>query len=207
MSFQGPFAHSQALFDAAIAEFISQGYEQASINTILNTAGMSKGQFYYHFQSKEGLYFAIIAVLIARKQEFMASVMRQEDFQKDLFTILETQIRHGLAFARSYPAIHQFAESFMRERSKPIYEKTLAKFNLQGDDSIGVLVERAHAKGELRTDLPLSFIKAIITFLFTHAIEAADLQSTVAVDEGLNHLIAVMRSGLGKRSIESEALK
>ena len=200
MSFQVPFAHSQALFDAAIAEFISQGYEQASINTILKAAGMSKGQFYYHFQSKEGLYFAIIEVLIARKGEFMASVMQPEDFQKDLFTILQTQIRHGLAFASSYPAIHQFAESFIRERGKPIYEKALTKFNFQGNEGIGALIEHSYAKRELRSDLPLPFIKSIITFLFTHAIEAAGLQEAESVDEQMNHLIAVMRSGVEKRS-------
>ncbi len=198
MSFQRSFEHSQALFDAAIAEFVGQGYEGASINTILTAAGMSKGQFYHHFKSKEGLYFAIIEVLMARKRDFMASVMQPSDFQQDLFTILQSQIRHGLAFARSYPAINQFGESFMRERGKPIYAKTLAKFNFQGDNGMGALIERAHAKGELRTDLPLPFIKAIFTFLFTHAIEAADLQTPETIEERLNHLIAVMRSGLEK---------
>ncbi len=201
MSFQSSFEHSQALFDAAIAEFVRQGYEQASINTILMAAGMSKGQFYYHFKSKEGLYFAIVEVLIARKREFMASVMQPDDFQHDLFTILQTQIQHGLAFARSYLAISRFGESFMGERGKPIYEKTLAKFNFQGDEGLGALVERAYAKGELRTDLPLSFIKSFIAFFFTHAIEAANLQADDALDERLNNLIAVMRSGLEKRSL------
>ncbi|MEZ4859890.1 MAG: TetR/AcrR family transcriptional regulator [Caldilineaceae bacterium] len=199
MSFQSSFEHDQALFDAAIDEFVRQGYEQASINRILETAGMSKGQFYYHFKSKEGLYLALVEVLIAQKSEFIASVMQPADFQQDLFTILQRQIQHGLTFAQSHPAISRFSESFMREQGKPIYEKTLAKFNFQGNTGMEALIERAYVQGELRTDLPLTFVKAIVTFLFTHAVEAAGLQTSENVEEQLHDLIAFMKTGLERR--------
>ena len=52
MSFAKTFEHKQKLLDAALAEFNEYGYEQASINRILAQAGMSKGQFYYHFKNK-----------------------------------------------------------------------------------------------------------------------------------------------------------
>lgn len=196
MSFEKSFEHSKALFDAAIAEFIDKGYEQASINTILNTAGMSKGQFYYHFENKEGLYFALIDVLIAKKRTFLASVMQPDDFQKDIFTIFETQIRYGLAFAREHPAINQFAERFVREKGNDIYKKAMAKYNFENDDFINGLVEAAYHKGDFREDLPLPFIKKTIGYLFTNVADMVDLNNADAFEDNLLYLINFMKAGL-----------
>ena len=199
MSFTKTFEHKEALFEAALAEFIANGYERASINTILQTAVMSKGQFYYHFKNKEGLYLALIEVLITRKSEFLASVMQPEDFHQDLFSIFKTQIQYGMAFARDYPAINQFAESFAKERGNAIYDKALAAYNFTGEGPIGSLIEAAYVQGQLRQDLPLPFIKQIIGFLFTHAIEAADLNNPDDYEQNLNYLIAFMQDGAVKK--------
>ena len=199
MSFTKTFEHKEALFEAALAEFIANGYEQASINTILQTAVMSKGQFYYHFKNKEGLYLALIEVLITRKSEFLASVMQPEDFQQDLFSIFKTQIQYSMAFAQDYPAINQFAESFAKERGNAIYDKALAAYNFTGEGPIGSLIEAAYVQGQLRQDLPLPFIKQIIGFLFTHAIEAADLNNPDDYEQNLNYLIAFMQDGAVKK--------
>lgn len=199
MSFTRAFEHSEALLAAALAEFAANGYEQASINTILQTAVMSKGQFYYHFKNKEALYLALIEILIARKSEFMAGVMQPEDFQQDLFGIFKTQIRYGLAFAQAHPAINQFAESFAKEQGNAIYDKALAAYNFAGNNPIASLIDAAAAKGELRTDLPLPFIKKIIGFLFTHAVDAADLHDPNQYEQNLNYLLEFMRAGAAQK--------
>lgn len=196
MGFDKSFEHSEMLFDAALHEFADKGYEQASINAILQRAGMSKGQFYYHFQSKEALYFALIEALIARKQAHLAETMRPEVFQADLFTIFRTQIHHGLDFARQYPAIHRFAERFVREKGTAIYRKVLAKYNWQNNNAMDDLIAQAYQRGELRTDLPLPFVQTLIGALFTHAAELANLHDAANFEENLAHLIEFMRTGL-----------
>lgn len=196
MSFAREFEHSQALFDAAVTEFVAKGYEVASINTILEAAGMSKGQFYYHFKNKEGLYFALIEVMIAKKQEFLAQVMTPAAFQQDLFGIFQMQIRYGLAFARDYPAINRFSESFLREKGNPIYAKAIAKFNFENDAAINGLIARAYANGELRTDLPLAFTQKVIGYLFSHVVELVDLKRVEDAEANLAYLITFMKSGL-----------
>ncbi|MEO0565367.1 MAG: TetR/AcrR family transcriptional regulator, partial [Chloroflexota bacterium] len=174
------------------------GYENASINVILSAAGMSKGQFYYHFKNKEALYLALIGVLIDRKQVFLASVMQPEDFQQDIFTILEVQIRYGLAFAQEYPKINQFAESFIKEKGTPIYQSALAAHNFQDNTAMDQLVAAAHARGEFRADLPQSFIRRAIGHLLTNAVDIADLDAAADSEAKLKHLIAFMRAGLGR---------
>jgi TetR/AcrR family transcriptional regulator len=196
--FSRNFEHSDALFEAALAEFIDKGYEQASINTILQAAGMSKGQFYYHFRTKEDLYLSLIGVLIERKQAFLASVMQPQDFQQDIFGIFRTQVHHSMNFAREHPAINRFGESFLREKGGPIYEKALAVYNFDDNAAIDRLIDMAYQRGELREDLPLPFIKKIIGYLFTHAADITELRDPAAFEDEMHYLVAFIKSGLGK---------
>ncbi len=191
--------HGAALFAAAIDEFETQGYEAASLNGILAAAGMSKGQFYYHFDGKEGLYFALIDALIARKTTFLMQAMRPEEMAGNIFTVLETQIRHGMRFAREYPEINRFSESFIRERGNAIYKRAMARYNFEADEGLNALIEAAHHRGEFREDLPLPFIKKVIGFLFTHVVELTGLDRVGYYEADLVHLIAFMRSGLAAR--------
>lgn len=190
------FEHSAALFDAAVEEFVARGYKQASINAILAAAGMSKGQFYYHYGSKEALYFALIDILIFQKQAFLRAVMRPEDFAGDIFDIFQAQIGYSMAFARTQPVINRFSESFLRERGNPIYKIAMARYNFEENAGINDLIEAAYRRGEFRDDLPLPFIKKTIGFLFTHVAELAELDRVDDAEAELRYLIEFMRSGL-----------
>lgn len=200
MSFTRPFEHREALRRAALAEFTAVGYEQASINTILKNAGMSKGQFYYHFGNKEGLYLSLVEMLIAQKRAFMAAVMQPEDFDQDIFGIFQTQIAYGLAFAREHPYISAFSDSFLKEKGTPIYDKVMATFNFDDDATINTLIRQAHENGQFREDLPLSFIQKTVGYLFTHATDLTNLSSTEDAPEHLAYLVTFMRSGLARRT-------
>lgn len=47
--------------------FYQNGYYNTSIDDILKSLSLSKGAFYYHFQSKEDFFISIIQSLIVRK--------------------------------------------------------------------------------------------------------------------------------------------
>jgi AcrR family transcriptional regulator len=200
MSFEKSFEHNDALFAAALAEFAAVGYEQASINIILKKAGMSKGQFYYHFNNKEGLYLALIGILIARKQEFMASVMQPIDFQQDIFGIFKTQMQYGIEFAKEHPEINQFSESFLKEKGSPIYDTALETYNFDNNVTLYNLIATAYENNEFRAELPLSFIQKTIGYLFTHAADMTDLSNTENAEENLNYLIDFIETGLARHT-------
>lgn len=197
--FDKPFEHSEALLAAALEEFATHGYVQASINAILKAASMSKGQFYYHFENKANLYLALIGVVIARKREFMAKHMGQDELQHDIFTLLETQIRYGLDFARENPVIQRFTERFLRERGTPIYDRALATYNFVDNALFDHLVDQAYQRGDLRTDLPRAFVRQIIGYLFTHSADVTDMHNVADAERQLRHLIAMLRHGLARR--------
>src|SRR5690606_9372524 len=49
------------IVDCAMRLFIERGYDGTSINQIIGRAGISKGAFYHHFESKEDLIEALAA--------------------------------------------------------------------------------------------------------------------------------------------------
>ncbi|MCA9918536.1 MAG: TetR/AcrR family transcriptional regulator [Anaerolineales bacterium] len=198
MSFSKSFEHKQKLLDAALAEFNACGYEQASINRILDAAGMSKGQFYYHFKNKEALYFALIEMSIQQKLAYFQNLNLLDGAPTDIFSLFKMQIRYGLIFAREYPAVHDLSQSFLRERGNPIYEKVMTRYDFKDNEVIGQLIEGAYARGEFREDLPLPFIKQMIGYLFNQAADFANLENMAEMENNLNYLIDFMRSGLAK---------
>ncbi len=56
----------QEFLDTAQQLFFERGYEQTSVNTIIEQVGVSKGTFYHYFKSKEELLDAL-AELVARQ--------------------------------------------------------------------------------------------------------------------------------------------
>ncbi|MEV7520532.1 TetR/AcrR family transcriptional regulator [Streptomyces sp. NPDC091371] len=54
----------QAIIDAAVAEFLAEGYSAASMDTITSRSGVSKATIYKHFGNKERLFLAVIAGIL-----------------------------------------------------------------------------------------------------------------------------------------------
>jgi TetR/AcrR family transcriptional regulator, transcriptional repressor for nem operon len=55
----------ELLLQAASREIYISGFQSAGIDTILASAGVTKGALYYHFKSKEALGYAVVEEVIA----------------------------------------------------------------------------------------------------------------------------------------------
>jgi len=55
----------ERLLQAASREIYRSGFQSASLDTILASAGVTKGALYYHFKSKEALGYAVVEEVIA----------------------------------------------------------------------------------------------------------------------------------------------
>jgi AcrR family transcriptional regulator len=49
--------------EAALIEFSSNIYNEASINQIIKTADISRGSFYKYFEDKEDLYYYMVHIV------------------------------------------------------------------------------------------------------------------------------------------------
>ena len=60
----------QKIYKAAVDEFKTRGYQDASIRNIAKNAGISLGNIYRYYDNKEALYLAIIQPLMDSVKEF-----------------------------------------------------------------------------------------------------------------------------------------
>lgn len=198
MSFARDFAHRDALIAAAIDEFDVHGYDKASLNRILEAAGMSKGQLYHHFSSKEGLYLGLCELMVERKRAYFAEHPPDVPAEAGIFEVLRAQLRHGMAFARANPPLDKFARSFLRERGRPIHQLVMTRFDFARNDALQSLVELGRARGELSGDFPAAFVNRIVGHLFNHAAELLDADSIEAFEVDLDHFVTFLKRGLGR---------
>ena len=56
------------IIQTATKKFAKNGYQKTSMNEIVSVAGVSKGSLFYHFHSKEELFFQVLSLGV--KQEF-----------------------------------------------------------------------------------------------------------------------------------------
>jgi AcrR family transcriptional regulator len=59
-------AQQSMILDAALGEFAANGFADASLNRIIEAAGISKGSMYYYFDGKEDLYAHVIRAQLER---------------------------------------------------------------------------------------------------------------------------------------------
>lgn len=77
-----------AIVEAAAVEFARRGYAAASVNAILEGSHATKGAMYFHFESKEELARAVLAVALGR---YTDSTDRWKRVDADPFQVL-----HGI---------------------------------------------------------------------------------------------------------------
>ena len=86
----------QRLHAVAAEEFVAHGYERASLNRIIDQAGIAKSSFYHYFEDKRALY----ADLVARLDQAVREGLRVPDVDRlaahDFWPAIEGMIE-GLA--------------------------------------------------------------------------------------------------------------
>src|SRR5690349_6641581 len=61
-----PPEQQHAILRAALDEFAAHGFHDASLNRVIEAAGISKGSMYYYFDGKEDLYAFVARVELER---------------------------------------------------------------------------------------------------------------------------------------------
>ncbi|NNF19283.1 MAG: TetR/AcrR family transcriptional regulator [Flavobacteriaceae bacterium] len=94
--------------------FYQNGYYNTSIDDILKALGLSKGAFYYHFDSKEDFFISIVQNLVVQK--FYSHMIEPIEGQEDPLNNILNTFENSLATAEHNTLDHGFMLSnFMTE--------------------------------------------------------------------------------------------
>ena len=97
----------QRLLETAIGMFAEKGYAGTSVREIVEQAGVSKPVLYYYFQSKEGLFLAILEMAENLQKELLARILESAGNVLERLLLLYRRIYAGIAENRNlYKMIH-----------------------------------------------------------------------------------------------------
>lgn len=146
-------ATRQRIVQAAEGLFYENGYTATGLDRILTAAGITKGNFYYHFKSKEALLLAVIDEHFAQRRDAIAELFAkgQDKPLETLFAVMDLL----LEMEREQHAAGQIKGCFfgnlsleMCNSQQPVQHKVSHVFGSLSEVFLSLL-ELAQQRGEL----------------------------------------------------------
>ena len=183
----------QRLMDSAVLLFTNRGYAATSVREIVEMAGVTKPALYYHFDSKEGIYLAILDDLVKIADEGIAASRvasgtareRLEGFLLGIYGLFETK----KAWVRMINAVFWGPAQGVPPFDFETFHKKLLNV-------ISEIVTEGIASGELRAAEPDDMTLALMGVLtFNMDLTLAHPELGLGKD-GLRRVLDLLFSGL-----------
>ena len=141
----------QRIVEAAVDEFAGKGYARASMNVVVERAGISKGALFKYFQSKSGLFAFVYRMAFNQVKDYLRAV-RDENKERPFFEQIEKVVRVGTDFIRRHPGLARIYYHIRFTGDAPASRQILQELEHESLKFIQSLVEEARERGELRRD-------------------------------------------------------
>jgi AcrR family transcriptional regulator len=82
------------IINAAVQEFVEKGYETASMESISERAGLTKGGLYHYFSGKDDVLLAANACYMEPVYKFMLQAKRKKSPSSGLRFFIRTYLKH-----------------------------------------------------------------------------------------------------------------
>ena len=168
----------ERILDAARIEFIKNGYEGASLNTIISEAGISKGSLYYYFEDKLDLYLTVLSHVMIVLQQTIGGIGVGE-FSDDFWQDIEDYTRKSLRMIKENPDFVRLARGLFSLISSGNISEAVAEVINDWKSIMTSIVLRGQELSLIRTDLPLDLLVNILYSLG----EAVDFWILSHIDE------------------------
>jgi AcrR family transcriptional regulator len=148
----------EAILAEAGTEFAERGYEAASLNRIIERAGISKGALYYYFDDKADLFQTVMETAVARMLEAVnwedPSHFTEEDYWERWRLLTE----RSLELLRGDAWYTRVALAYTRFQDEPVARAALTRLSEEKLEQARAVLARGQELGEVRTDLPLELL-------------------------------------------------
>lgn len=122
-----PEAKKQVIREAVIKEFARVPFEKASINQIIQNAGISRGSFYTYFEDKQDVLKFILSDGCNQMREQCETILKKSG--GDVFSVLEflyefmieriVEVKDRIAFARNVFSSEENIKLFWQASGRP----------------------------------------------------------------------------------------
>lgn len=176
-----PAEKREMILEAAAKEFAAYGYAQASLNRILNEAGISKGAAYYYFDDKADLYMTAVthySQQIMQTVAFDVETLTSETFWPTLTELYRRQFNDY----QERPWVLGLAKSGGPMTQAEMLSGPLAEFWQEMQQTIKYLVQKGQELGVIRSDLELELLVSLLVAVDDAHDNWLFVESATAVD-------------------------
>ena len=157
-----PQARRTEVFAAARVEFVAHGYRQASLNRIIAALGMSKSSFYHYFSNKADLFECVLEEamrpLLSARDGLVLKNLTQDTYWPAILG-LGAELNELVSDRADLVDVGRM---FYRALQDPRDSDLTARFIDDLTSWVGALIERGQDLGQVRGDLPQSYLVDLI---------------------------------------------
>lgn len=190
----------ERILEAAAKEFAAHGYDGASLNQILDKAGISKGAAYYYFDDKADLYATTV---LHYSQEIMSDTLTDpaQFTAVNFWDELTAVYRHQFTSYAERPWVFGVVKAGGSMSAEMLMQGPLAELWEQAQFLLVHLFQRGRELGLIRTDLPEDLLLSLVIavddahdrWLFDHwsELSPADLEQAASrISDMLRRLLS-----------------
>jgi AcrR family transcriptional regulator len=158
-----PPEQQESILAVALEEFAGRGYYEASLNRVIEAAGISKGSMYYYFDGKEDLYVHVTRGAIAQLFARVGVAPDLEAADADSFWSLAAdyylQLMRALA---AWPQLAALLRGWTAASRNPAVQQAQGDLERASLPWIEQALVTGQRVGAVRTDVPASLLIAVV---------------------------------------------
>lgn len=147
----------QEIIDTAEMLFTEKGYDQCSVNDILNAIGIAKGTFYHYFKSKEEVLDAVIARTTDQIMERVLSVAGEKNLTPE-----EKLLQVFLAMKADQKTEQALLEEMHKTENALMHQKNLVACVNTLTPVLKQIVEEGVEDGSFRCAYPEQYMQIFL---------------------------------------------
>lgn len=184
----------ERLLQAASREVYISGFQSASLDAILASAGVTKGALYYHFESKEALGYAIVEEILGPDShaQWLRPLHNGKDAIDTLIGIVQglsvrpEDVRGGCALNNLAQEMSPLDEGF---------RKRVAKVFHAWQEGVAAALREGQIQGRVRRDVePAEAAGFLIATLEGYGSLAKNAQDAKVLKTGIRNIVGWLRS-------------
>ena len=198
---QLPEEKQSRIVNASISEFAEKDYETASMNTVVNQAGISKGSLFNYFKTKSVLYDHIYQLALGEVKSYLRDV-RDETIDLSFENRLSKVVDSGVLFITEHPRLARIYFRLVYSGDSPNRKKIVNELQDMSDDYLGNIIQDAMDRNELNPNLDKSqsvfFLDAVLNRFLKeyHLVMNQRSQNTFDKEEWVKGITKLFTKGL-----------
>jgi len=178
----------EAILQAAAKEFAQVGFEGASVNRVLEGAGLSKGAFYYYFDDKADLACTVLHWIYSDVLAMCERLPMPED-AATFWDVVQQISRQSLEMLQRAPCsnelLSRMGHAFANDRE--LATRVMSLF-AKPNSAIVAIWRRGQELGAVRSDIPVETLIAVFQGIKESLIRVAMPQGQVLTRTELERL-------------------